>query len=162
MWSVKTIVVGYDGTLAAERALTRAGELAKAFDANVVVVSVAAPEPAALSGGAFGLMPYYYYPEPDVTGPRSDEALWKQHRQRVEAFFTEIGVPAEFEGVTGEPVEEIVDVAEARGADLIVVGTREPGFFERLLGGSVSQGVARRARCDVLIVHAPEESPRSS
>jgi nucleotide-binding universal stress UspA family protein len=160
---VKTILVGYDGTRAAERALTRAGELAQAFGAKVVVVSIAAPEPGALApGGAFGLMPYYYYPEPDVTGPRSDEALWKEHRQRVEAFFTEIGVPAEFVGLTGEPVEEIVEVAEARGADLIVVGTREPGFFERLLGGSVSQGVARRAQCDVLIVHAPEESPRSS
>jgi nucleotide-binding universal stress UspA family protein len=158
---VKTILVGYDGTLAAERALTRAGELAKAFGASVVVVSVAAPEPGALSGGAFGLMPYYY-PEPDLAGVRSDEALWRQHRERVEAFFMGIGVPAEFAGVTGEPVEEIVEVAGTHDADLIVVGTREPGFFERLLGGSVSQGVARRAQCDVLIVHAPAEGAGSS
>jgi hypothetical protein len=74
---------------------------------------------------------------------------------RVESFLTELGVPHEFAGVVGEPIEEIVDVAERRDADVIVVGTREPRFLERLLGGSVSQGVARRAHCDVLIVHPP-------
>jgi nucleotide-binding universal stress UspA family protein len=155
MWIVETILVGYDGTAVAERALTRAGELAKAFDATVVVVSVAAAEPIALTGGAFGLRPYVY-PEPDVAGAQTDEALWRQHRERVEAFFKGIDVPAEFAGVTGEPVEELVEIADERNADLIVVGTREPGFLERLLGGSVSQGVARRATCDVLIVHLPE------
>lgn len=155
--TVKTIVVGYDGTRAAERALTRAGELAKAFDSKVVVVSVAAPAPVAFTGGAFGLMPYYY-PEPDVAGARTDEALWREHRERVEGLFAGIRVPIEFAGVTGEPSELIVDVAETHGADLIVVGTREPNLLERLFGGSVSEGVARRARCDVLIVHSPEEA----
>lgn len=153
---MKTILVGYDGTRGAERALARAGELAKAFDAKVIVVSVAALEPIPLTGGAFGLMPYYY-PEPEVAG-RTDEELWRQHRERVQAFFSDLGVSAEFAGVEGEPVEEIVEVAEKRDADLIVVGMHELGFFERLLGGSVSEGVARRARCDVLIVHAPDES----
>ena len=148
-----TIVVGYDGTHPAELALARAAELAKAFDSRVVVADVAAPEPLQTMPGAFGLAPYYV--DTAEQGTRSDQELWQQHRERVESFLTEIGVRHEFAGVVGEPVEEIVDVAERRQADLIVVGTREPGFLERLLGGSVSQGVARRAHCDVLIVHPP-------
>jgi nucleotide-binding universal stress UspA family protein len=153
---VKTILVGYDGTGPAERALRRAAELAQAFDSKVVVVSVSPPEPVVASGGAFTLMPYYY-PAADAAA-RTDEALWQQHRERVQALFAGFDVAVEFAGVSGEPVEEIVEVADRHRADLIVVGTREPGFFERLLSGSVSEGVARRACCDVLIVHSPEET----
>jgi nucleotide-binding universal stress UspA family protein len=36
-------------------------------------------------------------------------------------------------------------------------GTHPAERAPRLLGGSVSQGVARRAHCDVLIVHPPDE-----
>jgi nucleotide-binding universal stress UspA family protein len=150
---METILVGYDGTRPSEQALARAGELAKAFGAKVVVVSVAAPEPLTPNGGAFGLMPYYPAAEPAAG---TDEALWSLHRERVEGLFAEVGVPVEFAGVTGSPVAEIVGVANDHGADLIVVGTREPGFLDRLFGGSVSQGVARHARCDVLIVHTPD------
>lgn len=153
---MKTIVVGYDGTRSAERALTRTVELARAFGSKVIVVDVAAPEPLHAMPGAFGLMPYYYpAAEPEV---RPDEALWQEHRSRVQAFFAEADVPAEFAAVIGQPADEIVDVADRHKAELIVVGTREPGFVERLLGGSVSQNVARRAHCDVLIVHGPDQN----
>src|SRR5919205_1081704 len=152
----KTIVVGYDGTAPAEHALRRAADYARAFAAKVVVVSVAAPQPLAEVGapGAFGLLPYYAYPagDPGQVVER-DEQLWEQHRERVQGLFADADLQVEFAGVTGEPAQELVDAAEERHADLVVVGTREPGFLERLLGGSVSQDVARRAHCDVLIVH---------
>ena len=152
----RTIVVGYDGTEPAEHALRRAAEYARAFAAKVVVVSVAAPQPLAEVGapGAFGLLPYFAYPagDPGQVVER-DEQLWEQHRGRVQALFAEADLQVEFAGVAGEPAQELVDAAEQRQAELIIVGTREPGFLERLLGGSVSQDVARRARCDVLIVH---------
>jgi nucleotide-binding universal stress UspA family protein len=153
---VKTILVGYDGTRPAERALARVSELAKAFDSKVVVVSVAAIEPLP-AAGAFGLMPYDYPRTSDDLAVRIDEALWQQHRERVQSFFAGAGIAVEFAGVVGQPADEIVELAEQHQADLIVVGTREPGFVERLLGGSVSQAVARRAHCDVLIVHAPDD-----
>ncbi len=154
---MKAILVGYDGTRPAERALSRAAELAKAFGSKVVVVSVSTPQPVA-TPGAFGLTPYYAYPAEELgQAPRADEALWQRHRERVQAFFAGAGITVEFAGVLGQPAEEIVELAEQQHADLIVVGTREPGFVERLLGGSVSQAVARRAQCDVLIVHSPNE-----
>jgi nucleotide-binding universal stress UspA family protein len=74
-------------------------------------------------------------------------------RERVQRLFADADLQVEFAGVAGEPAQELVDAAEQHQAALIIVGTREPGFLERLLGGSVSQDVARRARCDVLIVH---------
>jgi nucleotide-binding universal stress UspA family protein len=122
----------------------------------VVVVSVAAPQPLAEVGapGAFGLMPYYAYPTGDADQvAERDEQLWEQHRERVQALFADADLQIEFVGVAGEPAQELVDAAEQRQAELIIVGTREAGFLERLLGGSVSQDVARRARSDVLIVH---------
>jgi nucleotide-binding universal stress UspA family protein len=157
---METILVGYDGTTPAERALRRAAEFARTFQARVVVVSVAPPPSAveARSSGAFGLFSYYptSVDELDQTR-RLDEELWRQHRERTEALFADAGVAVEFAGVAGEPVHELVAAADERNADLIVVGTREAGFLERLLGGSVSEGVARRARCDVLIVHPDDD-----
>jgi nucleotide-binding universal stress UspA family protein len=152
---LKTIVVGYDGTQPAEHALMRAAQLARTFGSRVIVADVAAPPPLQATTGAFGLMPYDAYNTADP-GARLDERLWQQHRARIESFLAETDVPCEFAGVVGQPADEIVDVAERNNADLIVVGTREPGFLERLLEGSVSQGVARRAHCDVLIVHPSE------
>jgi nucleotide-binding universal stress UspA family protein len=151
---LETIVVGYDGTRPAERALVRAAQLARAFGARVVVADVAPPEPLQGTPGAFGFMPYSSYTAERRV--RTDEELWRQHRGRIETFFAETGVMHEFAGLVGQPVKEIVEVAERCDADLIVVGTRELGFLERLLEGSVSQGVARRAHRDVLIVHPPE------
>ena len=149
--TLRTIVVGYDGTRPAERALSRAAELARAFGSTVIVADVVAPAPIDAMPGAFGLMPYFRStPENEVL---VDEALWQRHRDRVESFFAETAISHEFAGVVGDPASEIVDVAEQRDADLIVVGTREPSLLDRLLEGSVSRGVARRARCDVLIVH---------
>ena len=73
--------------------------------------------------------------------------------RRAATLLAELGIEAELVEAIGDPAEAIVEVAEARGADLIVVGTREPSMVERLLGHSVSEAVQRRAHCDVLIVH---------
>jgi nucleotide-binding universal stress UspA family protein len=149
--ALRTIVVGYDGTRSAERALARAASIAQAFGAKIVVADVAAPQPVQAAPGAFGLVPYYEY-SADI-GLRADAVRWREHRARIESLLGGRGIDFEFAGVVGEPAAEITDVAEQRAADLIVVGTRQAGFLERLFGGSVSEGVARRAHCDVLVVH---------
>ena len=157
----KPIIVGYDGTVPAEQALKRAAEFARVFAARVTVLSVAAPQPLANVGapGAFGLLPFYAYPEGVEQPAQRNEELWAQHRERVQSLFANAGFEVEFAGVAGEPAAELIQAAEQQDADLIVVGTREPGFLERLLGGSVSQDVARRADCDVLIVHPGQPGP---
>lgn len=137
---MKTIVVGYDGTEASERALARAGDLASAFGSTVVLTSVSAVlTGAAHGGGSF-----------DPTDPpETHESLLEGAKETLAAR----GIEAEVVLGVGDPAEAIVDLAEQRSADLVVVGTREPSFWERLLGRSVSASVQRHARCDVLIVH---------
>lgn len=61
--------------------------------------------------------------------------------------------------VTGEvlkssdsTVETILNYAENKGVDLIVVGTRGLGGFTKLIMGSVSTGIVNHASCSVLIV----------
>ena len=53
----------------------------------------------------------------------------------------------------GDPANAIATLAEERDVDLVVVGTRETGLWERLLHHGVSRVVSRRAHRDVLIVH---------
>jgi nucleotide-binding universal stress UspA family protein len=154
---VQTILVGYDGTRPSERAIGRAAELARAFDARVVVAWVAPPpfEPGFAEVAAFGLAPLTTYPSPTMEA--AEDELWRQHRDRVTTLLSGSGVRFELARSLGNPAGELVELAEEVGADLLVVGTREASFVERLLSGSVSQSVARHADCDVLIVRAPHD-----
>lgn len=54
----------------------------------------------------------------------------------------------------GSPKRVVLDEAENWGADLIVLGSRGLGAWERLLLGSVSNAVAQHAKCSVEIVRA--------
>jgi nucleotide-binding universal stress UspA family protein len=140
--SWQTIVLGFDDTPAARRALRRTAELAKAFGADVVVTSVAHALPS--GAASHGLGP---------ADPADSPELHRDELEDARAFLDIRGIAATLELAVGDPADEIVKVARRHDADLIVVGTREPGFLERLLSGSVSQAVSRHARCDVLIVH---------
>jgi len=137
---MKTIVVGYDGTESAKRALERAAQLSKAFSAGVIVTSVA----PLLVGAGYGISGFDPVDPPEEHLAQLAEA---------EELLAEVGVAADVRLTAGVPPDEIVEVAEKHDADLIVVGTRDLGFFERVLRGSVSDGVVHRAHCDVLIVH---------
>jgi nucleotide-binding universal stress UspA family protein len=59
---------------------------------------------------------------------------------------------AEVRVVDASPVDAIVSEAARRRADVIVMGWRGHGTVRRLLTGSVSRGVVRRAPCAVLVV----------
>ncbi|MEX2613236.1 MAG: universal stress protein [Gaiellaceae bacterium] len=137
---MKTIVLGYDDTVPAKHALERTAELARAFEANVVVVSVA----PVLVPAPHGIGPI------DPTDPPE---LHREELEHAKTLLGERGIEAEYQVALGDPAEMILDLAEARGADMIVVGSREVGLVQRLLGQSVSGAVQRRAHCDVLIVH---------
>jgi len=63
------------------------------------------------------------------------------------------GVKADYYLEKGSPVDSIVRFAKAKGADLIVIGSRGLSEVKSHLIGSVSDGVNHKAPCSVLIVH---------
>jgi nucleotide-binding universal stress UspA family protein len=137
---MKRILVAYDDTDSARRALDRAAELAKAFDAEVIVTSV-----APLMVGS-----------PRASGPIDPTDTPQRHVEELEtarALLREHGIEAQVAVATGDPAGAIAMVADERDADLVVVGTREPGVAERIMRQSVSAEVARRVHRDLLIVH---------
>ena len=58
--------------------------------------------------------------------------------------------------VPGPPGQAIVEKAERWGADLILMGSRGLGAWNRLLLGSVSTAVVHHAKCSVEIVRMPQ------
>lgn len=137
---MKTIVVGYDDSEASKRALERAAQLAKAFESTLVITSVA---------------PVIITPTARSTGGDPGETF-ADHLAELSvarSYVDSQGLRAEYVEASGHPGESILAVAREHTADMIVVGTREPGLLARLLGTSVSAQVSQRARCDVLIVH---------
>jgi len=137
---MKKIILGYDDSESAQRALERTAQLAKAFDSEVIVTSVAPVEMSVgRSGGPI-----------DPTEPLSKHT---DELTRAREYLDGQGIQASYQPAVGEPADAIVQVAQERDADLIVVGTREPNLYQRVLGQSVSNAVAHKARVDVLIVH---------
>lgn len=68
-----------------------------------------------------------------------------------EAQARNAGIDAEVEALEGNPAHRIVELAQAREADLIVVGSRGRGSFAGTLLGSVSREVMSHADRPVLV-----------
>lgn len=137
---MQCILVAYDETEPSQRALARAVEIANLFGARLLITSVAP----------------LLHSSPRTAGP-VDPADSLQHHQdelrHAQAFAEERGLTPELLPAVGDPGDAIARIADERNVDLVVVGTREPGFLDRILHPSVSQEVARKVHHDVLIVH---------
>ena len=127
----ETILVAYDDP--STETLERAADVAAALGSTLIVTNVAATADSAEAEEA--------------------EQLAHERLGKARSFLDERGLAAELITSVGPPAEAIVKLAGERNADLIVIGTRRKGFFERLVEGSVNQNVLRRAGCDVLVVY---------
>ena len=88
--------------------------------------------------------------------PITESREWEELRQRIfyviEKNAAEAGIPLETKVAYGDPADELINLAEKERVDVIVIGSTGKGFLKRQLLGSVSDKVARHARCSVYIV----------
>jgi nucleotide-binding universal stress UspA family protein len=142
----RSIVVGTDGSDTARQAVREAVELAAALGASIELVSAYEP----VAGQRLR--------EQAREAPRDLQWLINV-REDVEATLREAAAEVEAAGVPvrtyareGDPADAILDVAEERGADLIVVGNKGMTGAKRFLLGSVPNKVSHHAPCSVLII----------
>lgn len=141
-----SIVVGTDGSATATVAVREAVDVAKAVGATLELVSAYAP-----------------VRERRLREERRDapaDVQWAIHpRHEVEAALSDAADIARAEGVEantharqGDPSDAILDVAEERGADLIIVGNKGMTGAKRFLLGSVPDKISHHAPCSVMII----------
>lgn len=135
--SIKTIVIGYDGSEHGDAALELAASLATKYDASVIVVTV------------FAHLPRIAEPDQsDVDHIFESRELADKAVKKLQAG----GVRAEPDVLEGPAAEAILNAAECHEADLIIVGSRGLGQFKGLLLGSTSDRVVQHATMPVLVV----------
>jgi nucleotide-binding universal stress UspA family protein len=135
MQSGEPIIVGTDGSETAERAVDRAGAMARAFGATVHVVSVYSDDRTPLVGA----------------GRQGDRAHAQQSIDRAQKRLADQGVESEAHLSNQEAGRALVEIADEQGAQMIVVGNRGMTGAKRVLG-SVPNHVSHHAHCDVVIV----------
>lgn len=132
---MRKIIVGYDGSESAQRALLRLVE--RVHNGTSVTVISSVP----LDVGSLG---------PELPEP-SDVAEHAQQLEEALELLKTNGIKVR--GIeVGNPADVILEEARKVGAGLVVVGTGGKNAVERFVLGSVSDKVAHRAPCDVLVV----------
>jgi nucleotide-binding universal stress UspA family protein len=134
----KSILIAYDGSDSARRALEEAAALVRNGE-RVTIVSVAEELPQV------GRAPAMLLPEEDED--RKHQLL------EAKEVLRRLGVNAELVERRGDAASKILDEAEKQEADLIVLGSRGLNSARRWLVGSVSTRVMHHASCNVLVVH---------
>ena len=144
----RRVVVGTDGSATAGVAVESAAAVAAASDGELLVVTAYQPQA----------------PRDHGTEEMPDEIRWmitdsgQAHEHAVKAAEVALkkGVPSKkIHSISekGDPATALVKVAEERGGDLIVVGSKGMNSASRFLLGNVPNKVSHHAPCDVMIVH---------
>ncbi len=147
MSAYRTVVVGTDGSDSSLRAVDRAASIASAADARLVIACAYYPATEReVQRAAEALRDEAY----QVVGSApAEDTLQTAHDRAVAAGARNIvKIP-----VVGAPVEALLELVGDQQADLLVVGNRGLNTLTGRLLGSVPSDTARRASCDVLIVH---------
>ena len=158
----KNILVPFDGSDHAEKAVALAGDLARQYEAKVTLLycynekearalkSLArsehlVPEAASRSDRPTSL--------DEPPGPTVYSRVGKMVLSHADAALREKGI-RQFDSIvaTGDPAKQILHHARDRAMDMIIMGSRGRSDLEALIGGSVSHKVSHEADCTCVTV----------
>ncbi|NPB10047.1 MAG: universal stress protein [Thermodesulfobacteria bacterium] len=145
MAEIKTILFPTDFTQASERVLPYARYLAEKLEAKIIVLFVVEE-----------LAKYAHFYVPHSALDNLEAELMESAKKKMEIFMEDhfSDFPqAESLVLRGDVPEEIVKTAEEKNVDLIVMGTHGRKGLEKILLGSVTERVIKKAPCPVMTVN---------
>ena len=145
----RTVVVGTDGSQSSLRAVARAGALAGACGATLVIACAYLPtetDDRELAEAQQALRDDAY----QVVGSHPAEDTVRTAAERANSAGAK---DVKTLAVQGSPVETLLEVVRRENADLLVVGNRGLAGIKGRLLGSVPADATRRSAVDVLVVH---------
>lgn len=150
------ILVPIDQSALARKALPRATELAAATGAQILLLHVLTPPPMLGSPDPYmsaDLSMLYANPDPELRAHALADL-----QELAEQLRLKDGVVVQCEVRAGFAAEEIIDAAEQRGIDLVVMATHGYSGLKRWALGSVADKVLHACRRPLLLVRAGDVS----
>ncbi|MEX2044290.1 MAG: universal stress protein [Opitutus sp.] len=141
---MKTILVAVDSSSVGDAVVAEAQALARSADGRIVLLTVVQP-PVITSEYAPMIENFEAITE---AGKKAAEKRLLELKSGLDAG----GIATETVQLTGSPVAHILQQADTRGADYIVMGSHGHTALYDLLVGSTTHGVLLRSKCPVLIV----------
>lgn len=140
----KNILVPYDGSAYSNHAFNKAIDLAKEHDSNLKVV--ACLDIANLGG-------WYIDKRINKDIMKNAKNLTKKMFSKLEDTAKKNSVSVDFKIIESKnTVKSLIDFTKSKNIDLIIMGSSGRGEFDKVLLGSVSNGVMQKAKCPVLII----------
>ena len=141
---MKNILVSIDFNEKEVFLMDKAYQMAKAFEAKIWLIHIAAPDPDFVG---YDVGPQYVR-DTRAEDLRKEHQLLQNYAQQLE----ENGVRAEGLLVQGGTVEVILEEAKKLNTDLIITGHHKHNFLYRAFLGSVSEGIVKDSKIPVLLV----------
>ncbi|MPY95515.1 MAG: hypothetical protein GEV08_21385 [Acidimicrobiia bacterium] len=127
--------------------------------AEYLAISVASdPAIAVGPGRPWGSVYPWYGGGPDIVSEDPEQVRARAESTAAEAAARAQVPAAATVGEVGDPVAGILAAAEEHAVDVIVVGSEGKGWWGRLLDGSVSESLVRKADTPVLVVKEAEDA----
>jgi nucleotide-binding universal stress UspA family protein len=157
--TLERVVIGTDGSESAQHAVDLVGRWPWLGGLPITVTSVAPRS----ESWATAISPALVAEWPQALGDLDREAQEQARRsaEQAAARLADGSHAATAEVRCGDAADQLIAVADSRGADLIVLGSRGLTAWSRLLLGSVARKVVLHARQSVLVVRDARPGPAS-